>query len=673
MPRELTLGNGDLLVNFDRRYYLLDLYWPYVGKENQTDGHPCRFGVWADGDFAWLEDEGWERSLLYEDATLVTRVDLIHRRLGLRLRCADAVDFHNPLLVRRVLVEDLLGRPREVRLFWHHDLRLAGTDLGDTVFFDPKTRSIVHYKDTCYVLIGTVGPKGFGVARYATGRKAFGGAQGTWVDAQDGVLGGNPIEQGAVDSTVGLDLAIPAGGSAIGGSFLLLGHSYSDVAGLVARLSARGIDHCLRRTAAYWRLWVVKERFEYAELPTPVIDLFVRSQLIVRTQIDNRGAILAANDHDITAYARDTYSYVWPRDGALVAAALDQAGHFDVTARFYEFCARVISDDGYLLHKYGPDGTTASSWHPWVGPDGSEQLPIQEDETALVLWALWQRFHRKPEVEVVRPLFRSFMHAAEFLASWRDPTTGLPWPSYDLWEERRGVFTFTCGAVVGGLRAAESFARAFAETEMAERYGRAAAEVQHGMEKHLWDPQRRRFLRMLKPTPSGAYEPDPTIDASLYGCWRFGAFSPEDPKVQATMRAVRERLWVSTPTGGLARYEGDRYQAVTDDFEKVPGNPWPVCTLWLAQYAIANARNVEDLREAIPLLSWVENHALASGLLPEQLHPFTGAPLSVSPLTWSHAEVVATVLAWLEKRQSLDICPTCKSPRAGPRPDARSS
>ena len=75
------------------------------------------------------------------------------------------------------------------------------------------------------------------------------------------------------------------------------------------------------------------------------------------------------------------------------------------------------------------------------------------------------------------------------------------------------------------------------------------------------------------------------------------------------------------------------------------------------------ARTVAELGESLPILTWVAEHALPSGILAEQLHPVTGAPLSVSPLTWSHAEVVATVMAWLEKRQSLDICGACKTPR----------
>jgi hypothetical protein len=51
MPRDIPVGNGSLLVNFDRSYQLRDLYWPHVGQENHTAGHPFRFGVWVDGQF----------------------------------------------------------------------------------------------------------------------------------------------------------------------------------------------------------------------------------------------------------------------------------------------------------------------------------------------------------------------------------------------------------------------------------------------------------------------------------------------------------------------------------------------------------------------------------------------------------------------------------------------
>jgi hypothetical protein len=49
MPRDIPVGNGPLLVNFDLRHQLRDLYWPHVGQENHTAGHPFRFGVWVEG------------------------------------------------------------------------------------------------------------------------------------------------------------------------------------------------------------------------------------------------------------------------------------------------------------------------------------------------------------------------------------------------------------------------------------------------------------------------------------------------------------------------------------------------------------------------------------------------------------------------------------------------
>jgi GH15 family glucan-1,4-alpha-glucosidase len=46
-------------------------------------------------------------------------------------------------------------------------------------------------------------------------------------------------------------------------------------------------------------------------------------------------------------------------------------------------------------------------------------------------------------------------------------------------------------------------------------------------------------------------------------------------------------------------------------------------------------------------------HQLPGGLLSEQLDPNTGAPLSVSPLTWSHAEFIVTVDEFCQRSERL--------------------
>jgi GH15 family glucan-1,4-alpha-glucosidase len=84
---------------------------------------------------------------------------------------------------------------------------------------------------------------------------------------------------------------------------------------------------------------------------------------------------------------------------------------------------------------------------------------------------------------------------------------------------------------------------------------------------------------------------------------------------------------------------------------RVPGNPWFICTLWLAQWYIAIATAVGDLERARKIIDWVCAHELPGGLL--SVDPHTGAPLSVSPLTWSHAELVVTVEEYLTKLELL--------------------
>ena len=53
------------------------------------------------------------------------------------------------------------------------------------------------------------------------------------------------------------------------------------------------------------------------------------------------------------------------------------------------------------------------------------------------------------------------------------------------------------------------------------------------------------------------------------------------------------------------------------------------------------------------LLSWAASYSLPSGVMPEQIHPFTGEPVSVSPLVWSHAEFVISVCEYLEKHREI--------------------
>ena len=47
------------------------------------------------------------------------------------------------------------------------------------------------------------------------------------------------------------------------------------------------------------------------------------------------------------------------------------------------------------------------------------------------------------------------------------------------------------------------------------------------------------------------YEVDEMIDASLYAIYKFHLFEADDPRVESTMKAVEEKLWVKTRVGGV--------------------------------------------------------------------------------------------------------------------------
>jgi GH15 family glucan-1,4-alpha-glucosidase len=268
---------------------------------------------------------------------------------------------------------------------------------------------------------------------------------------------------------------------------------------------------------------------------------------------------------------------------------------------------------------------------------GREQLPIQEDETALLLYSLWEHYKKYRDVESIRQLYRTGSLAADFLCRYRDPVTKLPLPSYDLWEERHGIHAFTVGAVWAGLYAAANFAELFGESRRGSMYQAVAEEIKVAAGKYLWAPDLNRFLRMINFNPDGSIARDESVDSSLFGLWYFGMLSPRDGRIQSTIAAIRDLLWLKNDVGGCARYENDYYQRWQDVPQSLPGNPWFVCTLWLAQHGIACAQSMEELSAARAPLEWVCNHSLHSGVLAEQVHPLTGAPLSVSPLTWSHA------------------------------------
>ena len=653
MARSLSFGNGSMLVCIDQFAQVRDLYFPYVGLENHIGGHYVhKIGVWVENQFSWVSDGSWVIKIDSDNA--YTGISTLYsQRLGVELSITDVLYNEKNVLMRKVKVQNKIDREREIKVFFNHQFEIYHSDNLDTAFYDPNTRAVIHYEGQRVFLMNASHGNSSGIDDYTVGIFQIEGKEGTYRDAEDGVLAKNPIEHGSVDSTVGMTMQIGAESVKTFHYWIAVGESIEEVKALNTFVLERSPEEIMKSSRDYWYAWVTKNDWNFYGLGDTLIDLFKKSQFFLRSHVDKNGAIIASGDSDMLQGGRDTYAYMWPRDSAYVATTLDWIGDRHSARKFFELCNSLITPDGYLMHKYRADGSLGSSWHGWM-VNGRTELPIQEDETALILWALWEHWLVSKDLDFIESIYNSFIRkAAMFLSSHRDTYSGLPKPSYNLWEEKFGVHTYTAATVYAGLKAAANFAEILGKERSEHSFDRIAEEMRQAIVKHLYNPEDGSFYRSLIIDPEGMTVYDRTIDASsAYGLFLFGVLAPEDPLLMHAMQLTKEKLTVRTPVGGIARYVGDQYYRVGSD---VPGNPWFITTLWFTQYSIALAKNDHDLDQVRADLNWVERNALSSGILSEQLNPYTKEQLSAAPLTWSHAEYIRTVIMYMRKLEELKI------------------
>ncbi len=653
MARAITVGNGNLLVGLDYRGQVRDLYYPYVGLTNHVSGasgsYVHRIGVYVDGVMSWLDDPTWQITMGADVECSIGNMVAINEDLGLRLESFDGVHNEQNVFLRRFTLTNTKATAQTVKFFISQQFRIAESRRGDTAFFDPRVNAIIHYKDTDTFLINAT-KNGVQFTEFNIGLFGIEGKEGTYHDAHDGTLERNPIEHGSVDSVLGFTCELTAEESEVMYYWIACADSIPAVHTLDALVLEETPERLLVSTQAYWAAWLAKEGKDTEPLSPTLKTLYERSLVTIRVHADNRGGIIASSDTDMLHHGRDTYSYVWPRDGALIAHALDVSGYTDVGERFFTFIAKCQEPGGYLMHKYLTNGSLGSSWHPWL-QQGKPYLPIQEDETASVLVMLWRHYEMTRNLEFVESHYNSFIEpAAKFLVDFIEPVTGLPQASFDLWEEKYGTSTYTAASVYAGLMAATRFASLLGKDIDARTYQVVAARMQSAILEYLYDPELKMFVKHVRHTDDGEIVFDRTIDtSSFHGVVLFEVLELDAPELKQSLKTIEKVLQVDSSSQGFVRYQNDTYYTMQ---EAGSPNPWVITTLWIAQYYIKIAKKVGDLKRPLELLEWTASHAAPGGTLAEQMHPHTREHRSASPLIWSHAEYVLTIDMYLDAIES---------------------
>lgn len=654
MARAVTLGNGNILVGLDARGQVRDLYYPHVGHANHVSGasgsYVHRIGVFVDGELSWLEDPEWEITVGCDNSTVIGSMFAENREIGVSLTTTDAVHNEYDTFLRKFTVTNNGKKARDIKLFLAQQFRIAESRRGDTAFYDPRNGTIIHYKGHTKLLVNAA-IDGQQFNEFNIGLFGIEGYQGTFHDANDGVLERNPIEHGSVDSIIGLGKKIKKGESTDVYYWIACAPTVKEVHELNQVILDETPEVLINSTRNYWAAWIDKEGKDLSLLSSDLQALYNRSLMTIRVHADNGGGIIASSDTDMLHHGRDTYSYVWPRDASIIAHALDVAYYNDAAKQYFKFMTSKLEPGGYLYHKYRVDGVLGSSWHPWI-INGEARLPIQEDETALTLLMLWEHYEIDKDIEFLESMYNSFIEpAAEFLVQYIEPTLGLPEASFDLWEEKYGISTYTASAVFAALSAAVQAASLLGKDEAVRTYSAVMQRMRQSIMEYLYDEEMGAFVKLVNLDENGDLVYDKTIDmSSFFGPILFNVVDVDDERVERAFKAVEEKLRAVGVSEGYVRYEGDNYYTMQDAGSP---NPWVVTTLWVAQYYIMKAKKVEDLERAYQMLEWTCSHATSSGVLAEQMHPHTREHLSTAPLVWSHAEFVLSVHAYMDKYREL--------------------
>ncbi len=624
MNREILVGNGRLLAGFDSQYRLREFYFPFDGCKNLIGDSGSHFIFGFEHKFFSTPDASFRVRIKYLKETLCSSVSLANNLLQIVSHCSDAVDIQYPILVRKIKIRNLADFPRTLSIFHHQNFQLGTQEIPPGRYFDETSKSVFHQAGEIRVAAGF----------WNTFEPVLAGYSFTLPEELQETVeipGLFPGQNGSGASHSFIRAQMRLGGFQEGELYLVIVAASTEEELALCRktLEKIGPEGIFNRASAYWRLWVSGKNINFGNLPEKVTDLFKRSLLVIRANMNNEGRIFT--DFEINEHEVGVQGTCRALPALLAAHALDLGGYPDPAMQFYR-----------LL----------------------EKLDLPDPAPAISLWAMWRHYARYHDVEFFRTLWAGLISPlADTIADQINPSTGLPLPGQNLWQTHDGIDLFAVSAMFGGLISAGYFALCFGDESRATRYETTAKKIKFAVERHFYNQDLGRFVRAVHPGENHTFQADPVLDSSILGITKFCLFDPDDPRIAETVRIISDKLWVKTPVGGLARFEGDFSPSQPEPHSfGMPGIPCFMTTFWLAEYLIARARNQTDLKQVLPIFEWAIANAGGAGLIPEIPTLAGPAGTTIQPSIRSHAEFVIAVIRYLEKLEKMYTCSHCGQP-----------
>lgn len=627
-----VIGNGRILACLMQSGELVRAFWPTIDYAQHINKTEVALRVNGAADLHLLHSSAFAHQQRYVPDTNVVETTYRSSQLPLAITSYDFAATELDVIVRQYLVTNSGEEELEVDLLYLTDFHMEESPIYQSVLYDNEAHAIGHYRRSYWALIGgDERPFGFQVGNVANHLhlRRLNGYQGATA-----ALGSEAAQVFTAKVQPGETVEFPI--------YIAFGHNRAEAGAALA--SAREIGATDLRVEAEQTAHAYLARGRQVKTGHESLDIMYRRSLLVFSLMADavHGGLIAAPEFDPFFTRCGGYGYCWGRDAGYITTAIDRAGYFEIGRKFYEWAMNAQEADGSWDHRHYMNGELAPSWG------------YQADEPASILWGMWQHFVITGDREFLQTCWPSMERGANHLLTTL-ADNGLPQASMDLWEERFAQHTYSSGAVAASLLAVGEAAKELGYAEKADSYLAAGEQIRRIVEE-LFNESKQSWYRGLNlyisPEQYKARQEagesvrvvqdehgydryvadyDTIVDASLLGLsYPFALFDAKHPAVLATAEAVRE-LCTQKGVGGIRRYEDDIYAG---------GNPWVLCSLWLA--LDANRRG--DAATVQEVLEWVLDNQSRTGLLPEQVHKVHGGPGWILPLTWSHAMFVLTVL-----------------------------
>ncbi|MHB9144979.1 MAG: glycoside hydrolase family 15 protein [Symbiobacteriia bacterium] len=530
---------------------------------------------------------------------------------ALTIECRDVMPWGGSVLLREVTLRNAGPEP------WAGSLVVRAEPVASVLL--PVRWSSTPGGVTVEVsLVGGTPPNTGAVAISSWPAAAAGGAGSMTLDL--GMLA--PGESSRAVVAIGLGLDAAAAGQAA--------REAQTAAGAAGAPAASEVE------AAAWRRWLspAADRADLlAGLPREWREAYVRSLIVTRQLLhESTGGIVAALTASLPAVPGGgdnwDYRYVWLRDGAYGAMALDEAGFAGEAAAFYRWALARQEEDGHWRQPlYTLDGVAPREIvvHDLAGPGGEGPVrlgnaasgQLQLDNEGNILYGLWRHYELTGDRELLAEAWDHVRRAADWTQShWAQAESGI-------WEIRGAVEHWVHGKALccAALESAVQIATVLGRQDCAPPWRETARLIRQQVVEEGWDAVREAYPR--------TYDHASPMDISALALVFYGLLPADGPRIRSTVRQMEEPSAAGglVMDGGVARYDYARL-------------PFYLPTLWLAQYYLLDGRE-EDADRLIHLCLGCSTDLL---LMAEHFDPATGGQWGNFPQLFSHEELVRTLL-----------------------------